>query len=93
MSATLERDSPETVSAFAAKTHLSRLLRSVEMGEQFLITRRGKPVARLVPADAGPNRPALHRLVHEYRAFRTETQRSAGASVNVRELRDAGRRS
>ena len=49
----LERDTPETVSAYAAKTHLSRLLHSVETGQQFLITRRGKPIARLVPADAG----------------------------------------
>ena len=37
------------VSAFEAKTHLSRLLYGVEKGKAVTITRRGKPVARLVP--------------------------------------------
>ena len=32
-----------------AKTHLSRLLRQVALGEEFTITRGGEPVARLVP--------------------------------------------
>jgi prevent-host-death family protein len=38
-----------TVSAFDAKTHLSRLLQEVESGGSIVITRRGKPVARLTP--------------------------------------------
>ncbi|WP_370441099.1 type II toxin-antitoxin system Phd/YefM family antitoxin [Kineococcus halophytocola] len=33
-----------------AKTHLSRLLEAVEQGEDVVIARAGKPVARLVPA-------------------------------------------
>lgn len=32
-----------------AKSHLSALLNDVEAGEDVVITRRGKPVARLVP--------------------------------------------
>jgi len=36
-----------TVSAFDAKTHLSRLLHEVEKGASIIITRRGKPVACL----------------------------------------------
>jgi len=35
-----------------AKTHLSRLLQRVEDGEEVIIARAGKPVARLVPMDA-----------------------------------------
>jgi prevent-host-death family protein len=35
--------------AFAAKTHLSDLLERAEAGEEIVITRRGKPVAKLVP--------------------------------------------
>ena len=38
-----------TVGSFDAKTHLSSLLDKVEAGEQVLITRHGKPVARLIP--------------------------------------------
>jgi prevent-host-death family protein len=39
-----------------AKAHLSRLLRRVESGEEIVIARAGKPVARLV-AVAEPKRP------------------------------------
>ena len=39
-----------TVGAFEAKTHLSALLERVGGGEEVLITRHGKPIARLVPA-------------------------------------------
>ncbi|MDP5183343.1 type II toxin-antitoxin system prevent-host-death family antitoxin [Blastococcus sp. BMG 814] len=39
-----------TVNVHEAKTHLSRLLEAVEAGEDVVIARAGKPVARLVPA-------------------------------------------
>jgi len=37
------------VGAFEAKTHFSELLERAEHGEEIIITRRGKAVARLVP--------------------------------------------
>ena len=39
------------VGAFEAKTHLSSLLDKVRLGEKVVITKRGKAVARLVPAE------------------------------------------
>jgi prevent-host-death family protein len=39
----------ETVNMHEAKTHLSRLVARVEDGEQIVITRAGKPAAKLVP--------------------------------------------
>ena len=39
------------VGAFEAKTHLSALLESVQLGEQITITKRGKPVAQLMPVN------------------------------------------
>ena len=39
-----------TVNVHEAKTQLSRLLEAVEAGEDVVIARAGKPVARLVPA-------------------------------------------
>jgi prevent-host-death family protein len=44
------------VNIHEAKTHLSRLLRRVAAGEDIVIARAGKPVARLVPV-AEPKRP------------------------------------
>jgi len=38
------------VNIYAAKTHLSRLIDQVNAGEEVVITRHGRPVARLVPA-------------------------------------------
>jgi prevent-host-death family protein len=37
------------ISLREANQHLSRYIRSVEKGEEWVITRRGRPVARLVP--------------------------------------------
>jgi prevent-host-death family protein len=39
------------VGVHQAKTHLSRLLKRVAMGEEIVITSSGEPVARLVPVD------------------------------------------
>ena len=47
-----------TVNVHEAKTHLSRLLVRVEGGEEIVIARSGKPVARLVGYRS--SRPARH---------------------------------
>ena len=44
------------VNVHEAKTHLSRLLRRVEAGEEIVIARDGAPVARLVPARPSTDR-------------------------------------
>jgi antitoxin (DNA-binding transcriptional repressor) of toxin-antitoxin stability system len=38
---------PTEIGAFEAKTHFSDLLRRVEQGEHFIITRHGRPVAEI----------------------------------------------
>ncbi len=47
------------VNIHEAKTHLSRLLEEVESGEEVVIARNGKPVARLVPVQQArqPRKP------------------------------------
>ena len=47
------------INVYEAKTHLSRLLDRVEAGEEVVIARAGKPVARLVPIVARPRQRAL----------------------------------
>lgn len=39
----------EPINVHQAKTHLSRLLDRVEAGEEIVVARNGRPVARLVP--------------------------------------------
>jgi prevent-host-death family protein len=49
----------ERVNIHEAKTHLSRLVERVEAGEEVVIARAGRPVARLVPyaTRRAPRRP------------------------------------
>lgn len=42
------------ISLREANQHLSRYIKTVEQGEELVITRRGKPVARLVPVATKP---------------------------------------
>ncbi|MBM4183989.1 MAG: type II toxin-antitoxin system Phd/YefM family antitoxin [Gemmatimonadetes bacterium] len=42
----------KTVNIHEAKTHLSRLVRRAQAGEEIVIARGGKAVARLVPMDS-----------------------------------------
>ncbi|PYO18608.1 MAG: hypothetical protein DMD88_17355 [Candidatus Rokuibacteriota bacterium] len=39
----------QPVNVHAAKTHLYRLLQRVALGETIMITKRGRPIARLMP--------------------------------------------
>ncbi len=47
----MAKATPRTVNIHEAKTHLSRLLQRVAAGEEVVIAKAGRPVARLVPVD------------------------------------------
>ena len=53
----------DQVNVYEAKTHFSRLLERVEAGEEIIIGRAGRPVARLVPyrTPASERRPGAWR--------------------------------
>lgn len=46
-----------TVNVHEAKTHLSRLLERVAAGDEVVIAKAGKPIARLVPVATPGKRP------------------------------------
>jgi prevent-host-death family protein len=50
---------PGPVNIHEAKTNLSKLLERVERGEEIVIARAGKPIARLCPMPARPRRRRL----------------------------------
>lgn len=77
-----------SVGAFEAKTHLSALLERVERGEEIVITRHGKPVARLVPAAAAET-DRLDAVVEQIKALR---RRTTLGGLSWQDLRDEGRR-
>jgi prevent-host-death family protein len=77
-----------TVGAFEAKTNLSSLLDRVAAGEEVLITKHGKPVARLIGAQE-IDRSRIQSAFERLKGLRKETTLGG---LSWQELRDAGRR-
>ena len=70
------------IGAFEAKSKLGTLLDWVANGEKVLITRRGKAVARLVPATPGFDRVNAKQATDNIRA------RSAGVTLGDLKIKD-----
>lgn len=80
-----------TVGAFEAKTRFSALLELVEQGQEIRITRRGKPVARLIqeaPVHSAERQAEIEAAIKGLREIRTRVKPGPG----WRELRDDGRK-
>jgi len=78
------------VGAFEAKTHLSRLLEAVAQGETITITKRNRPVARLVPPES-TDRERAAAAVENIRRLRKRINWQ-GSVKEILKLRDEGRR-
>ncbi len=76
------------IAASEARTHFSALLRRVAAGHHITITRRGVPVAELVPSRHQPKRP-IAETVAALREF-GRTKRLDGLSLA--DLRRSGSR-
>jgi prevent-host-death family protein len=71
------------VQASAAKTHLPQLLDEVERGETIVITRHGRPIARIVP-ELDRRREEVAAAMREIEAFRR-----AGPRLSTEEILSA----
>ncbi len=80
-----------TVGSYEAKTHLPQLLERVEHGETIIITRHGKPVARLVPAVASTPRPDVAAAIAAMIQFQEQEGPALGGKITIRDLIDEGR--
>ena len=70
-----------------AKAQLSAIVEMVERGESITITKRGKPVVKMVPATAPPLKPKMD--LDELRAIRATLPRMKISSVDIiRKMRD-----
>jgi prevent-host-death family protein len=78
-----------TVGAYEAKTHLPELLERVAKGERVVITKRGKPVAMLVPPPAV--KKDLRSVIEQFKAYTEEQGRTLGG-LTYRDLIEEGRR-
>jgi prevent-host-death family protein len=78
-----------SIGSFEAKTHLPKLLERVAKGERILITRRGRPVAMLVPAPHDV-KPDVRGVIRQMKALRAGNV--LGEGLSVRDLIEEGRR-
>jgi prevent-host-death family protein len=76
------------VTAFEAKTRFGELLDRVSKGEEVVITRHDKPVARLVPEGA-PRLGEVRRAVSGLRELQARIRKRSRARLTDREVRSA----
>ena len=76
------------ISAFEAKTHFGALLDRVAAGEEVIITRHDKPVARVIPEGA-PRLENVRRAVAGLRELQRSIRRRTKAGLSDREVRSA----
>ncbi|MGD0735853.1 MAG: type II toxin-antitoxin system prevent-host-death family antitoxin [Terracidiphilus sp.] len=78
----------QTIQASEAKTKFLSILDEVERGATIIVTRHGKPIARIVP-EAAINRERVERAIDGMRALR---QRIGKLSLDeILSARDEGR--
>ena len=78
------------VGAFEAKNTLSALLDLVERGEEVIITRHGRPAAKLVPAKLGVDRAQARAAALRIRA-RAAALKCKITLDEIKAYRDEGR--
>jgi len=77
------------IQASEAKTHLLKLLDEVERGETLLITRHGRPIARIVP-QLDVRQQEIDKALAGIKDIRTRTGRIT--PEELRAARDEGRK-
>lgn len=79
------------IGAFEAKNRLSSLLERAERGEEIVITRRGKPVARLVPVRQTADQERAGEAMERIRKLATEMKLGRFDREEWKKYRDEGR--
>lgn len=75
----------QQVSLRDANQHLSRYVEAVERGEEIIITRRGKPVAKIVRIANAQRLTAAQKVVHERMLARMRKGYRLGGRVPSRQ--------
>lgn len=82
----------DEIGSFDAKNRLSELLAKAERGEETVITRRGRPVAKLVPLTPGHNVEGARAAMRRIRTLAQEMKLGPFDWSEWKSYRDQGRR-
>jgi len=80
----------QQIGAFEAKTHFSQIIDKAANGADFVVTRRGKPVAKIIPFMQEPEltfKEAVAQLIEMRKLYRGKP-----GSFNIREAIEEGRK-
>ena len=79
----------ESIGLFEAKTHLSELIARAERGEEVIITRHNKPVAKLVPVHGQPpfDREKRRQAIEDLLRLRDDLSRAHGTMTTEEVVR------
>ncbi|MBX9841724.1 MAG: type II toxin-antitoxin system prevent-host-death family antitoxin [Xanthobacteraceae bacterium] len=80
------------IGSFDAKNRFSELLAKAEGGEEIVITRRGRPVAKLVPLEAGHDVGQARAAMKRIRTLAQEMKLGRFDWQEWKDYRDRGRR-
>ena len=76
-----------SIGSFEAKTHLSRLIDEVQNGGEFIITKRGKPLAKLVRYKETDEHMKLSDVVEQFDEIRNSVKGKVDIEAYIREGR------
>lgn len=78
----------KSVGSFDAKTHLSNILDEVQKGVEFIITKRGKPVAKIIQYKDNKEIIKINDVILQFDVIRN----SVKGKINIKEYINEGRK-
>jgi len=70
----------KSIGSFDAKTHLARILDEVQRGVEFIITKRGKPVAKIIRYKDSSGHVEMREIIRQF----DEIKKSVKGKVDIR---------
>ena len=80
----------QQIGAFEAKTQFSQILNKTQQGNDFIVTKRGKAVARIIPFEKKPE--MTRQEAFEQLAEMRKLYRGKPGSFNIRAAIEEGRK-
>lgn len=86
----LEATFGEVIGSYEAKTHLPRILKEVEAGREFTVTRNGKAIAKIVPIEG--EKMSRQEAIDQLKKLRKEVNFKLPEGMTYKDMVNEGRR-
>lgn len=82
----------QQIGAFEAKTHFGQLLEKIAVGEQIIITKHGKRVAKLVPYSTYEEANSISNTIETMRKLRKKIGKIGITLADIKKMKEEGRK-